>query len=104
MSQIKKTHKTNIIKIKGKNVQVDKKISGLIRELNKSGLHTLSSCEQDDDGCSYIIFDYKSIVLSSIVNTPFTVLLLKWKTGKKTKLDTDSKLSQISDVIQEKPK
>lgn len=81
-----KKHKTVTLTINKEKVKVDAKLAPLIKELNKVGLATLSSC-QDDDGSSYIIFDYEKIELISITNTPYPVALLRWSSSKPIKTD-----------------
>jgi len=93
-------HKTNTIRIRRKFVQVDKEISELIYQLNKCGLRTLTSCQKDEDGNSYIVFDYEKIRLASVVNTPHPILLLKWRKNNKKRIHSDTQLSCMSDATQ----
>ena len=71
-------HLTVPVKIGRKTVEVDEKIADLVFHLNKCGLKTLSSCQEDPDGNSYLVLDFEKIQLASVVNTPYPVLLLKW--------------------------
>lgn len=100
MSEIH-THKTKPVRIGRKIIQVDEKLSDLVYHLNKCGLKTLSSCQKDSDGNSYLILDYNKIRLVSAVNTPYPVVLIKWRKSNRKLIYGDSTLSNISEVIQE---
>jgi len=94
-------HKTKPVKIGRKIIQVDEKLADLVYCLNKCGLKTLSSCQRDINGDSYIILDYSKIRLVSAVNTPYPVVLLKWRKDIGKLVYSDSKVSGISNVVQE---
>lgn len=94
-------HSTVPVKIGKKKVDIDEGISDLVYHLNKCGLATLSSCQQDPDGNSYLVFDYSHIRLASVVNTPHPVLLLKWRQSNRKQIHSDSDLSRLSEVIEQ---
>ena len=93
------THKTKTIKIGRKKIKVDEKLTDVIYHLNKVGLKTLSCCQKDIEGDSYILLDYSKIRLVSVINTPYPVLLIKWRKINKKPVASDRKLSTISDAI-----
>ena len=93
------THKTKPVKIGKKTIQVDEKLSDLVYHLNRCGLKTLSCCQEDSEGNSYLVLDSKKIRLVSTVNSPYPVVLLKWRKTNRKKIHSDRLLSRMSDVI-----
>ena len=93
-------HKTKLVQIGRKSIPVDEEIADLVYHLNKCGLKTLTSCQKDFEGNSYVVLDYKKIRLASVVNTPHPVLLIKWRKSNKKRIHSDTVLSSTSDVIQ----